>query len=1314
MASQALVQVVEHRRRHILGRLLEHTVLDVNSKVRSCTPLYIACANRDAESINLLLKAGADPNIVHNWDDWRDGGAAKNGYNVLHALANLGRGMPIRSNIGTRDDAGTRRCFKLVLDAGARIDLVDVKGCTPLHMAYDAIAIAVACLLDAGIAPNATNRAGETLLHITRNIDILRILVPRVDIDARSQHRGVTPLLGALRGRYSNGEMEIKKVSLLLEFGADATVVDNEGNGALHHIAATRTLGPSGFLLLRQLHAHGADVNLRNHQGETPLHRCLNGLHMKQDFKMLDELLAAGAELGIKDNKGQSALFQMMNMNYGYNTSEKIEMCERMVAAGARIDTTDLEGRNLLHCALQSSWSDTSLHLAAPRFAKVTPNSEMISELRALGVDPVRTNNDGQTPLHVVSRFHSAAFRQCNSSTNGRSTNADYACFFDCFVGLYKNVDCVDNDGVTPLHVALTFSEYLTRRLLEEGADPRKKTLEGLTPLHLAARSRQSNTLGILLAWLKAKVDEVTALELLNARDRLSRSALYYGCASGRVEIVLIRWVALDGCVALQDEKAAQQDESTAGITHLDSEPDAAGVLISDTLRTKGDWKGGIFNWRDSFPRERLDEITDLLATNGPASGARYIDQAISVAVEKKFDEATECLLRARERLGSTERYKLDEETSARLSQRNELLLPSAIPRGKSLILQHVESLLGKDKLHKDTSMYHDSVLYDLVKGGFARILDQVARPEAVHTIRTREDSSPIPLLVAACRREWWNMDVVRLLVEKKGADLNATAMSLRESRHGYGLDAKGPTALHALARGDHWWQTNEALSYLLRQGADIEARDERGITPLGAALESINGPRFDRKAVEVLLQFGADPNAVDNRGQTCLSRTGGHRDIYQLLIRHGAAVFPATMVDAIKRQDVTLLESILAGGVDANLRKPGQEVPEWTSPDGRLYRPGRSDPKEPLETYPLELLATQDEDKRDKRVSEKMLRLLLDHGANPSARYERTTVMHRLIAGGRIVRAYLDGKSQFLEILLQNPNLEMEAREDGSGMTILLTACSKSGESAHSTMGSEKLTLIQLLLEAGANVRAKDNKGRNALHIILSPSLNSHLSKRKNPDIAHIIASAPDLVYAVDNEDRTPLHTALHYHMDTRLVHELIAAGADVHASVKSTGNTTLHLLFRQTWVIGSDGEVSVGEEFPADPEPACETAVMGSEKQDSLFRRLLAMGVEVNARNDEGETPIFAFFREAVVSAKVSPSLFDNAGVDWTVSNRKGETMLHIVVAAEKSQRLRRFELLLGKGLDPMQEDKDHRTPLDVAAALGHDDILALFKTN
>jgi ankyrin repeat protein len=112
----------------------------------------------------------------------------------------------------------------------------------------------------------------------------------------------------------------------------------------------------------------------------------------------------------------------------------------------------------------------------------------------------------------------------------------------------------------------------------------------------------------------------------------------------------------------------------------------------------------------------------------------------------------------------------------------------------------------------------------------------------------------------------------------EQGADVNTSTSSgitpLRWFVYSWGNG--GPVRL----RREHWvwgdWQSvtsrpsspsiYKMLDLLVREGADIDAKDENGFTALMCAAKTANA-----KAVEALLVRGADPDVQDNSGMTAL-----------------------------------------------------------------------------------------------------------------------------------------------------------------------------------------------------------------------------------------------------------------------------------------------------------------------------------------------------------------------------------------------------------------------------------------------------------
>ena len=142
------------------------------------TPLMNAAGEANVESIRMLLAKGADVNAI---------GAAK-GFEVKNGPLALGLLTPLHLAAGS---GGGPEAVKLLLDAGAKVNALDVRGMTPLMIAVAtdrADPRVVKLLLDKGADPRIQSKAGETAASWARkfnNPEVLKALgLPPVQASA--------------------------------------------------------------------------------------------------------------------------------------------------------------------------------------------------------------------------------------------------------------------------------------------------------------------------------------------------------------------------------------------------------------------------------------------------------------------------------------------------------------------------------------------------------------------------------------------------------------------------------------------------------------------------------------------------------------------------------------------------------------------------------------------------------------------------------------------------------------------------------------------------------------------------------------------------------------------------------------------------------------------------------------------------------------------------------------------------------------------------------------------------------------------------
>jgi ankyrin repeat protein len=635
--------------------------------------------------------------------------------------------------------------------------------------------------------------------------------------------------------------------------------------------------------------------------------------------------------------------------------------------------------------------------------------------------------------------------------------------------------------------------------------------------------------------------------------------------------------------------------------------------------------------------------------------------------------------------------------------------------------------MLEMDRYHNDTFLHH------LVEDGHANLLEYfggyVAELEAQEWVQEDEDSCGT-LLGTACERTLPSLHIVQVLVDKLGVDVNPVY-----NRRGYCYKLRGATALHILASGANFWQV-EALEYLLSKGADIEARNKNGMTPLLAAIDKQYPDGFWREeTVRVLLRHGADVNATVkttgtvSKGSSALE-ISSQPGITKLLLENGASVesCPDILTRAVREwMEPGIVKLLLDAGLDPNeLPSLQEKQKEENQPDESDESVQSDDEAEHgyMEETNVDLRYALHEATRpttkhysafDIKLRQKaVIDLLVSHGADVYASYpDGSFVLQAIVEDRGHVHSFLPGLSQ------TNCN-----RKGHYGRTLLASACIPVIPICPNTYTKNPPTVmvnvVHALLNSGADSLAVDDEGRTPLHWFCT--FPGQFDEAHRKAFVALARHGPAAVKKAENQGRKPLHLALATYASRSqhspfAIQHLLSVGADPGDPDPVTGNSALHSIAPRL----------VGESTAA----ATATA---------LFRELAAH-VDINVRNAEGETPVFAFAAAGWEGThdparKVSHptyalahdtthakalEVFTDLGADLTAVNARKRTLLHVTSwrelpngGADWDQREdveSAFKRLMELGVDPRPEDDELRTAIDVAVARNLHGIVRLF---
>jgi serine/threonine-protein phosphatase 6 regulatory ankyrin repeat subunit B len=834
------------------------------------TPLFMAVEKENTKIADLLMKKGADSNTFDN-----------SGRNIMHVLAsgkNSGKSIAAFSgygiNINKTDNTGKTPLMtavsdkrwenvKPLVDAGASYKFTDMSGKSLLVMAMENRNTSLALyLIEKGIDVKQKNSTGRTALHTAASFKgkewdkIITAIIQKGGSPGEGDNSGVTPAGVAIDSGNSSGfkimldnglDINLKEKGTdplvlyaykknekvifteLSKRGADIKLKDGNGDTILHLVSEK---GDMAFY--KTLAESNPDLNITNREGKTPLFLAIEK-GKTQFAKMLLEQKDK-LDLRHKDTKGMSVLHYLAMLKGGVPLLSMIEVNQQWTAEN------DASGRSPLALAVHANLVDNaSFFLKSGADAKgldwngavlviiaYEKNKAMMNLLLTNGADPDAVNPDGKTlmflsiekndistlkllvgqKVSINKKYPSGIFPLNHAIEKARGEIIQF------LITSGAELNNRDDAGNTPLITAALKSDYKTASMLVTGgADVNIKTNEGKTVLFISYEKNRSDIFNLLLSnnAVSSEIHE-GGNTLLHLSAQTIKVAFINSLVKNMAGIIALN---MDGQtpLILAAEKGYPNSVRAliTGAPDLNTKDKSGDTALFKCIKAKAD---AGYSCAEALVK------AGALINDRNGSGNPLLHEA---AANEKFSMVSLFL-----KNGADPNI---------VNQKNETLI---------LVLSKT-SYTGKKDQAKSTQAA--KLIADLsANGSNLELADKYGR-------------TPLDL---ACRQK--NPVVIQALI-KGGAKVDAP-------------DAGGNTALKKSVldyTGDYRTSDKEKKSLielidlLLKNGADINARDKYGRTVLTHILKEANQKNYLKVAdiAPVLISKGASKNIKDNEGKS-------------------------------------------------------------------------------------------------------------------------------------------------------------------------------------------------------------------------------------------------------------------------------------------------------------------------------------------------------------------------------------------------------------------------------------------------------------